>query len=352
VAREKAWPATQSEWRRMHAIRLHEIGGPEKLRIDVVQVPEPGAGEALVRICAAAFNRRDVFITQGLYPGIVLPKTLGSDGAGELAGLGPETVCSIEAGEEVVIDPMLGWGDDPRVWDAKGSSILGMPRDGTFAQFVAVPAANVYRKPKALSMEEAAAIPLAALTAYRALFTRAKLVAGETLLIPGVGGGVQTFALLFAKRAGARTIVTSGSDEKLERATALGADVTFNYATTPDWHKRARAAGPIDVIVDSSGGETLAKAIDAIVPGGRIVIYGGTRGEATVKLFPLFWKHVSILGTSMGSPQDFAGMLDFMDGGGLKPVIDRVYPMEEAVAAATRMASSRQFGKIVLRIDA
>ena len=129
------------------------------------------------------------------------------------------------------------------------------------------------------------------------------------MLIPGIGGGVQTFVLLFAKHAGARTIVTSGSDEKLERAKALGADVTLNYATTPDWNKRARAAGPIDVVVDSSGGDTLAKALDAVVPGGRIVVYGGTNGEATIKLFPLFWKHVTIFGTSMGSPQDFADML-------------------------------------------
>ncbi len=336
----------------MQAIRLHEIGGPENLRLDDVPAAKPEAGEALVRIRAAAFNRRDVFITQGLYPGIVLPKTLGSDGAGELAALGPETTCRVDAGEEVVIDPMLGWGDDASVWDAKNSSILGMPRDGTFAQYAVVPAVNVYRKPTGLSMDEAACIPLAGLTAYRAVFTCAKLVRGETVLIPGIGGGVQTFVLLFAKHAGARAIVTSASDEKLERAKALGADVTLNYATMPDWHKRARAAGPIDVVVDSSGGETLAKALDAVAPGGRIVIYGGTNGEATIKLFPLFWKHVTILGTSMGSPADFADMLSLVERGGLRPAIDRVYPMNEAVAAAKRMASSSQFGKVALSIDA
>jgi len=156
--------------------------------------------------------------------------------------------------------------------------------------------------------------------------------------------------LLFAKSIGARTIVTSGSDEKLERAKALGADVAFNYKTTPDWHKQARAAGPVDVVVDSSGGDTLAKAIDALRPGGRVAIYGGTAPEAVVKLFPIFWKHVTILGTSMGSPSDFAAMLDLFKSA-LRPAIDRVFSMDEAIAAAQRMNSAEQFGKIVLRID-
>jgi NADPH:quinone reductase-like Zn-dependent oxidoreductase len=324
---------------RVRAVRLHEIGGPQHLRIEEIARPEPGDGEVLVRIAAAAFNRRDVFITQGLYPGITLPVTLGSDGAGVLEG----------TGEEVVIDPMLGWGDDPNVWDAKGSSVLGMPHDGTFAEYVAVPRGNVYPKPPSLSMEEAAAIPLAGLTAYRATFTRAALRPGETILIPGVGGGVQTFVLLFAKKIGARAIVTSGSEAKLERAKELGADVALNY-NAADWHKQARAAGPIDVVVDSSGGETLAKSIDALRPGGRVAIYGGTTPEANLKLFPLFWKHVTIMGTSMGSPHDFQSMLACFDGT-IKPAIDRVFPITDAVAAAERLAQSTQFGKIVLRVS-
>lgn len=334
----------------MRAVRLHEIGGPENLRLDDVAIPEPAAGEALVRIGAAAFNRRDVFITQGLYPGISLPKTLGSDGAGVLEALGDETACRARPGDAVVVDPMLGWGGDPHVWDAKGSSILGMPRDGTFAEYVTVPAGNVYPRPARLPIEAAAAIPLAGLTAYRAVFTRGALKAGETVLVPGVGGGVQTFVVTFAKHAGARVIATSSSDEKLERAKALGADVTINYATVPDWHKRARAEGPIDLVVDSSGGDTLAKAIDAVVPGGRIVVYGGTCGEAALKLFPLFWKHVTVLGTSMGSPHDFAAMLQLFDTSDLLPAIDGVFAMDDAVAAAQRVAASSQFGKVVLRV--
>ncbi|HEX4015039.1 MAG TPA: zinc-binding dehydrogenase [Candidatus Cybelea sp.] len=324
----------------MRAVRLHEVSGPQGLRIDDVTLPAPAEGEVLVRIRAAALNRRDVFITQGLYPKIALPVTLGSDGAGELT----------DTGEEVVIDPMLSWGDDPHVWDASKASILGMPHDGTFAQYVAVPKVNVYPKPAHLSMQEAAAIPLAGLTAYRALFTRGSLARGETILIPGVGGGVQTFALLFAKQAGARAIVTSSSDEKLERAKSLGADLCVNYRTNPDWAKSLREAGPIDIAVDSTGGETLRKALDIVRPGGRVVVYGGTTGEASIKLFPLFWKHLTILGTSMGSPGDFTAMLDLF-GKGIRPVVDRVFSLGETSAAAQHLLDANQFGKVVLNVD-
>lgn len=333
----------------MKAVRVHEMGGPQSLVLDEIPVPTIGDGEVLVRVRAAALNHRDVFITQGLYPKIHLPVTLGSDGAGEVASVGSR-VDSVAVGDHVVIDPLLGWGEDPSVWDPERSNILGMPHDGTFAQYVAVPAVNVYSKPQALSMDEAAAIPLAGLTAYRATFTRGGLNPGETILITGVGGGVQTFVLLFAKAIGARAIVTSGSDAKLERAKALGADIGLNYATTPDWHKALRPGGPIDLVVDSTGGETLAKALEAVRPGGRIVIYGRTTGDATLKLFSLFWKHVTVLGTSMGSPQDFRAMLELFDSG-LRPAVDRVFPMADAAVAAQRLAAAGQFGKIVLRIE-
>jgi zinc-binding alcohol dehydrogenase/oxidoreductase len=332
----------------MQALRLHEIGGPQSLRVDAIPVPEIRDDEALIRIAAAALNRRDLFITQGLYPNIRPPVTLGSDGAGTIAALGA-VVSDLRVGDDVVIDPMLGWGDDPRVWNADRSTILGMPRDGTFAQYVAVPIESVYSKPSQLSMEEAAAIPLAGLTAYRALFTRAALQRGETVLITGVGGGVQSFVLLFAKQAGARAVVTSSSDEKLERARALGADLAINYVTEPNWAKLLRSTAPIDLVVDSSGGETLRKALDVVRPGGRIVIYGGTNPDAAIKLFPLFWKHVTILGTSMGSPQDFAAMLKLFDGG-LRPVVDRVFALSEAKEAFAHLAAADHFGKIVLRL--
>lgn len=321
----------------MQAVRLHETSGPDGLLVEEIAVPVPAAGATLVRVRAAALNHRDVYVTQGKYPGIVLPVTPGSDGAGEADG------------REVVIDPMLGWGAGDRVWQA-GASILGMPRDGTLAQYVAVPSENVHAKPAHLSMEEAAALPLAGLTAYRALFTRGGVRAGETVLITGVGGGVQTFVLLFAKAAGARTIVTSGSDEKLARAKELGADVTVNYRIDEAWHKSVRKAGPVDLAIDSAGGETLGRCIEAVRPGGRVVLYGGSNGDATVRPFSIFWNHVDVLGTSMGSPRDFAAMLALVEREKIHPAIDRVYAMSDVVAAAKHMDEAAQFGKIVLTI--
>jgi zinc-binding alcohol dehydrogenase/oxidoreductase len=243
----------------MKAVRLTELGGPEKLHIADVAQPEPGPGGILVRIKRAAFNRRDVFITQNLYPGIVLPRTLGSDGCGEVAALGPD-VSGPPVGTPVVIDPQIGWDDDPATLNKNGS-ILGMPQDGTFAQYVVVPAANVYAKPSGLSDDEAAALPLAGLTAYRATFTRGRITKDDVVLVPGVGSGVQTFVLLYAVHVGAKVVVTSGSDEKLERAKKLGAAAGINYKTTPEWFKEARKltdGGP-SLIVDSTGGETLSR---------------------------------------------------------------------------------------------
>ena len=332
----------------MKAVRFTEKGGgPRSLKIETIPDPVPAAGEILVRVQRAAFNRRDVFITQGLYPGIEIPKTLGSDGAGVVEALG-EGVSGPAPGTPVVIDPMLGWGDDPHVWQA-GASVLGMPREGTFAQLITIPAQNVHPKPAHLSAEEAAAIPLAGLTAYRAVFTRGQLRKGETILITGIGGGVQSFVLLFAKHAGAHAIVTSTKDAKLERAKALGADLTINTQSEPDWHRQLRKSPP-DIVVDSLGGEMLARCLTVVKPGGRVVIYGGTLGDATIKPFPVFWNHVDLRGTSMGAPQDFKGMLKLFDQG-LRPAIDRVYPMEQAGEAAERLSGSEQFGKIILTID-
>jgi len=316
---------------------LHEIGGPQNLRVE--DVPEPSAkpGETIVRVRAAALNHRDVFITQGLYPNIALPCTLGSDGAGEVQG------------KAVVIDPTIGWGSDERVWNSD-ARILGMPRDGTFAEYACVPEENVHEKPAHLSFEEAAALPLAGVTAYRALFTRGELRPHETVLITGIGGGVQTFVLLYAKAAGARAVVTSGSDEKLQRAKDLGADVTINYQTDPEWHKTARKAGTIDLAVDSAGGDTFAKVLGIVRPGGRVVTYGGTTGDAKIRMFGVFWNQIDIRGSSMGSPADFRAMLQFVSQHRVKPAIDRVYEITEVKAAAQRLSEAEQFGKIVLRV--
>lgn len=335
----------------MRAARLHQIGGPENLRVEDVPQPHPGPGEILVRLAAAALNRRDLFITQGLYPGIALPCTLGSDGAGSVAELG-EGVTSPALGTRVVIDPQLGWNDDPTILNRDGK-IVGMPGDGTFAEYVVVPAQNVHPAPAHLTDAQAAALPLAGLTAYRAAFTRGRLAPQDTVLITGIGGGVQTFILLFAAQLGARTIVTSGSDEKLARAKALGADVAINYKTSPAWHKEVRDAseGGPTLVIDSVGGETFARALEIARIGARIVTYGGTTGNATIRPFPIFWKHLTILGTSMGSPDDFTGLLRLVDEARLQPVVDRVFPLEEVVPAVQRQLSSEQFGKVVLGIS-
>lgn len=333
----------------MQAVRLNELGGPEKLHLEEIAAPKAGPGEVSVRVERAAFNRRDVFITQNLYPGIVLPRTLGSDGAGMVAELGAG-VSNVAIGAPVVINPELGWKSHETI--PNPSVILGMPSDGTFAQYVVVPAANVHPKPQALSYDEAAAIPLAGLTAYRAAFTRGRITKDDVVLIPGVGSGVQTFVLLYAVHVGARTVVTSGSDDKLARARALGADETINYKTDSDWHKTVRrtTGGGPTLTVDSTGGETFAKCLDIARPGGRVVVYGGTRGDAKIKPFSIFWKHLDILGTSMGSPEDFAAMLALFSAG-LKPAVDRIFPMAEVAAAAQHVLAGDQFGKVVLAIE-
>lgn len=332
----------------MKAVRLNELGGPEKLVVEDIPQPVAAAGEILVKIKRAALNRRDVFITQGLYPGIALPKTLGSDGFGEVAALG-EGIEGPALGTPVVIDPTIGWNGGERVW-SRTATILGMPRDGTLAEYVVVPAENVHPKPAGLSDDEAAAIPLAGVTAYRATVSRGNIGKNDLVLITGIGGGVQTFVLLFAKHAGARTIVTSSSDEKLARAKELGADFTINYRTSPEWHKELRKIGEPTLIVDSAGGETLSRALDAAAYGGRVVIYGATNGNATIRPYSIFWKHLDVLGTSMGSPNDFAGMLALFNNAGLRPAVDRVYPLAQIAAAAERVRVNEQFGKVVLAV--
>jgi NADPH:quinone reductase-like Zn-dependent oxidoreductase len=332
------------------AIVLHEVGEPEALRLEEVPDPVPGPGEVLVRLRAAALNHRDLYICRGQYPGLSFPIILGSDGMGEIAAVGPG-VQGVAVGDEVVINASLAWGDNPRL-PGPDWYVLGLPADGTFAELIAVPAENVFPKPPGLTDEEVATIPLAGVTAYRAVVTRGGVRGGETVLVTGIGGGVAIFALLFARRLGARVLVTSSSDEKLERARALGAEGGFNYKTT-EWVKAVRAAtdGGPDLIVDGAGGETFAQAIDAARPGGRVVSYGAHTGAAPeLAVRRIFWKQLDVLGTTMGSPDDFGAMMALFSQGGLHPVVDKVFPLAEAAAALRRMDEAAQFGKIVLRI--
>jgi NADPH:quinone reductase-like Zn-dependent oxidoreductase len=332
----------------MKAVRLHEIGGPQNLRVDEIDAPTPKPGEILVKIARAAFNRRDVFITQGLYPGIALPCVLGSDAVGTVAEHG-DGARGPAVGTRVVIYPAVNWGDDERVWRRDGH-VLGMPEQGTFAEYIAVPAASVYPAPASLRDDDAAAIPLGGLTAYRALVSRGRCTRDDVVLIPGVGSGVQTFALIFAKKIGAKVIVTSSSDEKLARAKQLGADVGINYKTNEKWDREVRAidGGP-SLVIDSVGGETFAKALGAARYGARVVTYGGTTGDAKIRMFDVFWKQLDVLGTSMGSPHDFGEMLAMWDGS-IEPAVDSVYPIDRAVEAAEKVARGDQFGNVVLAI--
>jgi NADPH:quinone reductase-like Zn-dependent oxidoreductase len=335
----------------MRAVRLHEIdreNGPKHFRVEQVDDPAPAAGETLVKISRAAFNRRDVFISQGLYPGIQLPCILGSDGVGTVVSHG-DGAQGPAPGTRVVIDPTLGWGPDQRIWQ-RTAQVLGMPHQGTFAEFISVPAGNVHPAPASLSDDEAAAIPLAGVTAYRALVSRGRCTKDDVVLIPGVGSGVQTFALLFAKKIGAKVVVTSSSEEKLARAKAMGADVAINYKTSEKWEKDAAAidGGP-SLVIDSAGGDTLAKAINITRYGGRVVIYGGTLGDAKIRPYSVFWRQLDIMGSSMGSPRDFAEMLALFDGS-LKPAVDHVYALDDVVEAAEKMNGGEQFGKVVLAV--
>jgi NADPH:quinone reductase-like Zn-dependent oxidoreductase len=333
----------------MRAIILRELGGPERLVLEQAPDPDPAPGEAVVRLRAAALNHRDAWIRKGLYAGIRLPVILGSDGAGEVVAVGAGVDPSW-LGRDVVVNPSIGWGGDARV-QGPSYRILGLPDDGTYAERVKVPAENLCLKPAALSWEAAAAVPLAGLTAYRALVTRARVQRGETVLITGIGGGVATMALLIARQLGARVIVTSGSEGKLDRARQLGAEGGANYRSEA-WAAQVQAlceGGP-DVIVDSAGRDAFPALLDIVKPGGRIVTFGATTGSpSAVEIRRIFWKQISILGSTMGTPGEFGEMLALFDGP-LEPIVDSVFPLSAAPDAHRRMDQADQFGKIVLEI--
>ncbi|MDX5346615.1 MAG: zinc-binding dehydrogenase, partial [Hymenobacteraceae bacterium] len=256
-----------------------------------------------------------------------------------------------ETGMEVLINPNINWGDSEKA-QSQEYTILGLPTNGTFAEYVCVAADRVHPKPAHLTFEQAAALPLAGLTAYRALFTRAQLQPAEKVLITGAGGGVALFAIQFAIAAGAEVYVTSGSDEKIARAKEMGARGGINYRQD-DWFKQLKKeAGLFDVIIDSAGGDQFAHLVDLAAPGGRIAFYGGTLGKIN-NLIPgrIFWKQLSILGSTMGSDADFKNMLAFVAKHKLVPEVDSVFPLSETEQAFRKMDAGKQFGKIVIKIS-
>ena len=333
----------------MQAVVLTETGGPEVLTLGTADDPAAGPGELVVALRTAALNRRDVFVRKGIAPS-PLPVIPGSDGAGTVRSVG-EGVSGLAEGDEVIVYPALGWGGGEAA-PAPGFRILGGPDDGTYAELVRLPAENVLPKPARLSWEEAAALPLAGLTAYRALVSRAGMRPGETVLVLGIGGGVATIATMLARGAGCRVIVTSSSQEKLDRARDLGADGGVLY-TQDDWVGAVRdltGGRGVDIVVDSVGA-TWADSIAAVRPGGRVVAFGGTGGaKVELGVRAVTMGQVSLLGTTMGSPRDFAGLLAAVDASGWAPVIDSVRPLGEVADAHRREEAGEHFGKLVLSI--
>jgi NADPH:quinone reductase-like Zn-dependent oxidoreductase len=317
----------------MKAVRIHEDGGPEVLCYEDAPDPEPGEGEVLVELRAASLNHLDVWVRKGL-PSVPKPRILGADGAGVIAG----------TDERVVINP--GIEHDGRI------SVVGEHMDGTHAELVAVPREYVHPIPGDLSFEEAAAFPLVFETAYRMLVTKARLQPGEWVLAWGIGSGVATAALAIAKALGAHVVATSSSDAKLARARDLGADETVNHESE-DVAKRVKeiTGGGAHVVVEHVGEATWARSLNAARPEGRIVVCGATSGpNPPAALHRVWWKQLAILGSTMGTREDFQGAYDLIAAGKAKPVVDEVFPLAEARAAHERMEAGEQLGKIVLRI--
>ncbi|MFC2093067.1 zinc-binding dehydrogenase [Bacteroidota bacterium] len=321
----------------------------KNLIVDDLPEPEIDDNEVLVRIHYAALNHRDLWIAKGLYAGIKLPVVLGSDGAGTIHKLG-NNVNSFNVSDEVIINPSLDWGDNES-FQSEVYRILGMPDNGTLSEFIKIDKKYVYKKPAHLELIQAAAIPLAGLTASRALFSKAKIKKEDNVLITGIGGGVSTLAMLFAIKFGANVFVTSGSEEKINKAVNFGALTGVNYKND-NWHKDIMklSGNKINIIIDSAGGDTISKSLDIINYGGKIVTFGATTGN--VKDFDIrkiFWKQIALLGSTMGSDSDFKSMINFINKNKIYPVIDKVFSADDVVQAFVRMNSGKQFGKIVIK---
>jgi zinc-binding alcohol dehydrogenase/oxidoreductase len=323
----------------------------QALEVREVTKPVPDLPEAIVKIYTAALNHRDLWIQKGQYAGLKYPIILGSDGAGVVHSTG-HLQHNSWIGKEVIINPSLNWGNLQEHQDSANFKILGMPENGTFAEYVKVPVTSLFEKPHHLTIEEAAALPLTGLTAYRGLFRRANLKQGEKILITGIGGGVALFALQFAVSAKAHVFVSSGSPEKIRKAIELGAEGGVNYQDR-DWSDQLlKNAGPFDVIIDGAAGPDTGELLNLAAPGGRILFYGATKGNApNLEMRRIFWKQLNIMGSTMGSPDDFLSMIDFVNQHSIKPVIDQVFPFQDGANALARMDEGKQFGKILIRIN-
>lgn len=344
----------------MRAVIIRSYGGPDAVAVE--DVPRPAVRDphdVVVALRAAALNHLDLHVLGGL-PGITheFPHILGADGAGVVEAVGA-AVTRVKPGDRVLLDPGLSCGRCDFCLDGEQSlcltyGILGEHAPGTCAEAVRVPETSVWPLADGVAWSDAAAYPLATLTAWRMLTTRAKVRAGEVVLIWGIGGGVALAALGIAKLLGARVLVTSSSDEKLARAKALGADEGINHARSDVAKEVRRLSGKrgADVVVDSVGEKTWETSTRALARGGRIVTCGGTSGPMiTTDVRKLFWHHWTILGSTMGNHREFGAIVTLLARGQLRPVVDRVYPLEQGPDAFRRLAGGEQFGKIVLEVS-
>lgn len=343
----------------MKAARIHQHGNPSDIQIDDVEPPEPGPEDVLIDVRAAGLNHLDLWVLQGV-PGVEgdFPQILGSDACGIVRETGAE-VDSVRTGDRVVVNP--GRSCDRCAMCRRGQQsqcdsfyLLGEHADGLFAERVALPASSLYPAPDHLSDAEAAAFPLVFVTAWRMLIERADLQPGERVLIHGIGGGVAGAALQIAEALGAVCLVTSSSDEKLDRAASLGTAEGIHYTdqdvagTVLSWTD----GRGVDVVVDTVGADTWAISQKCARSGGRIVTCGATSGPSPeTNVNRIFWKQLSILGSTMGSYENFDRMLEWVCGSGVSPVMDRVFDFEEVQQAEQRLAGGEQFGKIVLDIS-
>ncbi|MCC5922008.1 MAG: zinc-binding dehydrogenase [Cyclobacteriaceae bacterium] len=322
----------------------------QALQIVDADMPEMPANSVLVKLKAAALNRRDYWISIGKYPGIRPGVILGSDGCGIVEKANSEQGQAF-VGKEVIINPNINWGNDPKVQSAD-YTILGMPVNGTFAEYIAVPVDRIHEKPSHLSVEEAAALPLAGLTAYRALFTHGQVDADKKVFISGAGGGVAQYAFLFSRAVGATTYISSGQAEKVEKFASIGAAKAYNYKDDGWIKQAAKDSGGIDVVIDSAGGDQLNDFLKVLNPAGKIVFYGATTGlPSKIDLYRMFWSQATLQGSTMGNDQEFEAMIEFVKKHRIKPIVEPSIAFDQAHTAFEMLADNKQFGKVVLKMD-
>ena len=310
----------------------------QPVHVHEVKKPTPKEGEVLVKLAAAAMNHRDNWMTKGLYPNLTANVIAGSCGSGWVGE------------REVILNPNVDWGDNPNYPNHKTYTILGMPVNGTFAEYIAVKEDRLADKPAHLSLEEAAALPLAGLTAYRALFTKARASKESKVLINGVGGGVALFAFQFALAIGAEVYVTSGSQAKIDQAIKMGAKGGVSYKEKKWSRIFKKQFGRVDVVIDSAGGKGFDELLKVCNPQARIAVYGGTLGQSAISPQILFFQELEIYGSTMGSDQEFRDMVAFVNKHQIKPVVDSIHKLSGSESAYERMQQGKQFGKIVFRI--